>query len=237
MNKQYKKKEDYAIVIDDKGNEKLVLLTDNIEDILEQENKIEEMCNEVEKLQMEIPLLQKNLTSSKKNALFSLPIGLLFGLSFGYVFNLSGHGVVLSEAYKKGMLYGSLLCGLGTGLVFSLKEIVNAIKTKQELTSMEIQNFFLEKDLETERAYLQDLNDLAHKIEHEQQKKVINLDTSSTKQKLMEYQNKLKLYGKRAKEFYHKPMQEAFRNELYTNGIDVETFEDYLEEKTKRLTK
>ena len=66
MNKQYKKKEDYAIVIDDKGNEKLVLLTDNIEDILEQENKIEEMCNEVEKLRIEIPFLQKNLTIFKK---------------------------------------------------------------------------------------------------------------------------------------------------------------------------
>ena len=143
---------------------------------------------------------------------------------------LSGHGVILSEAYKKGMLYGSVLCGFGFGLFFSVKEIIHFINAKRELSSMEIQNFFLEKDLETEKEYLKELNELANKTIQDAQTDIIKIDTESIKQKLIAYRKKLSYYGKRVKEFTNRPLTENFRNELYQNGIDVETFEDYLEQ-------
>ncbi len=231
MNTKYIKTTDEVFIINEEDKiEKSVPNTDNIEDVLNQENKIEEIKNAVEKLKVEMPYLQKNLVNSKKNAFLSLPIGLLFGLSFGYTFGLSGHGVILSEAYKKGMLYGSVLCGFGFGLFFSVKEIIHFINAKRELSSMEIQNFFLEKDLETEKEYLKELNELANKTIQDAQTDIIKIDTESIKQKLIAYRKKLSYYGKRVKEFTNRPLTENFRNELYQNGIDVETFEDYLEQ-------
>lgn len=233
MNTKYIKMDDKVLVLNEEEKiEKTIPSTDNIEDILNQENKIEEIKKAVETLKIEMPYLQKNLVNAKKNALFSLPIGLLLGLSFGFTFGLSGHGVVLSEAYKKGMLYGSLLCGFGFGLFCSVKEIIHVRNTKKELSNMEIQSFFLEKDLETEKAYLQELNELANKTFQDTKSDIITIDTEVTRQKLNAYRQKLSYYGKRVKEFMNKPLTGNFRNELYRNGIDAETYEDYMEVKS-----
>ncbi len=222
MNIGDNKREEYSIVM---------------EDIIEQENKIEEMNKELFKLKGEIPFLKRYVSQYKKSAIFSLPTQIVCGMVLGLVLGIGSHGIVPSIYYKNVMFLLGLILGMTTGLFTTLKEYFNYKKTKQELSNTEIQVFFFEKDLETEKEYLQNLKELAHETPEMNSTDQLEQNNEIIKQRLKDYQEKLIVYGKRVKEFYHKPLEENFKNELYHNGIDAETFEDYIEAQVKSLKK
>ena len=239
MNTKYVIMENRAYVFNDERRTIKKPLTDNLEEILKQENKIELIEGEIKKNKEENRKATKELESDKKMILWGFPCILLAGLLFAGGLNIRGNNPLIFATWNlKEVLFhfGAFACGL-MGFCWSLDGVVNYRNSKRKIARNQMQNFFLEKNLETEKNYLKELEELAVKVEQEEFSNLIDIDNKLLKEKLKEYKEKLNFYQKRTKKFYHKPMGENFKTEMYRNGIDAEIFEEYVASQKRSLKK
>ena len=201
-------------------------LTDNLEEVLKQENKIELIEEEIEKNKVQIDKETENLEVDKKWIFSSLPFFLV-------VCFLLLNGSITKDFVMAFSLFSSSIIGFSLFLGGTL----NYLNEKKQIKNMKMQNFFFEQNLENEKNYLQELKDLEVLVNQKDSPNLIDIDTISMRRKLAECKEKLNYYQKRMKKFYHMPLTEEFKKELYQNGIDAEIYEDYVEEQTRILKK
>ena len=235
MNTKYMFVNGDAYTFDDKRRTVKRPLTDNLQEVLEQENKIELIKEEINKNDKKIFQQFKELEKDKKIATFAFPCLLLFTLlmSSGLIISV---GAPLVFAKKLFVVLTTLLGGLA-GLGWSFSGVLNYRNKKKNIKNIIMQNYFLKRDLESEKNYLKDLEEIAVPIEQERPSDLIVIHNKKMKKKLEVYKEKLNFYQKNINEFYQKPISEKFKNELYRNGIDADVYEDYVELQRRILKK
>ena len=214
-------------------------LTDNLEEILKQENKIELMEEEIKRNKEKNVKDLEELKKDKKLIFLGFPWIFLSCFFFSWALSIGGNNPFLLGAWNlKEILIGfGIIAGGVIGLGWSLDGFIIYQSDKRKIERQQLQNFFLEKELEKEKSYLKELEDLAIPIVQEEPTNLIDIDNKILKEKLKEYKEKLNYYQKKVKKFYNHPLTEKFKREMEQNGIDAEIFEDYLAEQKRSLKK
>lgn len=162
MNNKFKIINDKAIVFDNQSNTRILDCTDNILEVLKQENNIET----IEKLKKDIYEKIKWLDakcSHSKAWCFSPLIACTLALGIAYpVFNASGLDDVTNTIFGEMTKSSVAILSLGTPIlslatVISLSSLSNRKKDKKELNALKTMKIYVDDKLIEEKENLEEL--------------------------------------------------------------------------------
>ena len=239
MNKNYICNNGNVAVIDENGNSRSVEYTDNLEEILIQENLIEDIENRI-----------KNLGNVNKNNKYYIPnfvpaVFLAMIISKTMIFPSMGVDEVINTIF--GVINLSTAATVGAGIcTLPLAILMDTIvyyqeKQKRKEKSATVAEYeYLEKEIEIQKQKLEELKKDKTKPNETPEfkvKKVNDLDA------LNQLKNSLVLYSnlgydlQRYYKLYEKgKLEKCLKNEGYTE-LECESAKEYIEEKGPTLVK
>jgi len=231
MNKEYIYINGKVIIEDEKGQKKEVDYYDNIEEILIQENVIEQIENEIEKIEQEMKYSSINKKFDKILVISSIIITIIFTLGLALSNTLST-GISFIESLISCYM-APILGGIITTYIYLIRKNDQKINKAQK-----IQIELLEKRLEEEKNKLNSIK----KINNNEIKEEFYVEKIFDKKVLEQLKKEIQLYytcayneNKFNKYYQNNQLQEKLENK-YTDD-EIELIEEYLEEKSKQLTK
>lgn len=227
MNVKYTYNQKNALVIDDNEFLSVKKVTDKLEEILIAENKVEIMENLLFDIKNEIPKLKIKKFNNTEWAILSPIIGTFGFAVFGFstLYTLIGMGIT-------GFLFGG---------VITLSLLKDNFSIKEKLNEFQIQEYFLERDIPKEKECIRELENDAKPVENENKdEKIVKINNKVVFEKQKIYLKKLAIYGSKikryTKNYNNGSLDNNLREQLITDGINPDEFENYIEYK-KELTK
>lgn len=229
MNKEYIVLGDKVVISDDGKLKEPIEYYDNIETILKQENKIEQIKKEIKKLEPILPYRKVKISKSLKYLLIGVAFSIFVSIPVALIF-------AVDTATFLELIIGLVAIG-------SLGSIGNYVRELDEQRSNECRKYclmYLKKELKNQNVKLKSLKEQNIKtINHENQNKIIEVKKDD--EYLKDLRKKINLYynlGAKMKK-YQELLEKGTLNEelLKAHGEEDATIIENLviEEKQKEL--